>query len=242
MVAVRDITERKQAEEALFQQVERRAPWHMIVQAIVSSMDLKTLLELLVREIVGQLQVDAVSVLLLNPQKETLDFAAGQGFITEALKFTSLKIGNGLAGTVREERQIVHVDDLAKLENDPVLARCDYEWKIRCVLWHSLDRQGPLARGVLEIFHRSALSPDPNWLQFLETLAGQAAISIDNARLLEMTQVSLKETDALYRINQDMASTVDLRAIDGERGQPAAGELRLLLRADICDPSGNRRL
>ena len=64
-------------------------------------------------------------------------------------------------------------------------------------------------RGVLEIFHRSTLAPDPNWLRFLETLAGQAAISIDNARLLEMTMESLKESNALYRINQDLASTMD---------------------------------
>ncbi len=55
----------------------------------------------------------------------------------------------------------------------------------------------------------SELAPDPNWLKFLETLAEQAAISIDNARLLEMTQASLKETNALYRINQDLASTID---------------------------------
>jgi len=43
-------------------------------------------------------------------------------------------------------------------------------------------------KGVLEIYHRSALHPDPEWLVFLETLAGQAAIAIDNAQLFEHLQ------------------------------------------------------
>jgi PAS domain S-box-containing protein len=37
----------------------------------------------------------------------------------------------------------------------------------------------------LDSYHTSALSPDAEWLDFLETLAGQAVISIDNAQLFE---------------------------------------------------------
>jgi GAF domain-containing protein len=40
-------------------------------------------------------------------------------------------------------------------------------------------------RGVLEVYQRGPLAPDPEWLSFLETLAGQAAIAIDNAVLFE---------------------------------------------------------
>jgi PAS domain S-box-containing protein len=205
---IRDITEHKRGEENLARQVERLRALHTIDQAITGSMDLKTILELLVREIVDQLHVDAASVLLLNPQTEMLSFAAKRGFQTEALDFTSLIIGNGLAGRAAKERRTVYVANLAEMDNNPSLA-------------HSIADEGFIAyfgvpliakdqlRGVLEIFHRSALAPDPNWLTFLETLAGQAAISIDNVRLLEMTQASLKEINALYRINQDLASTID---------------------------------
>ena len=49
-------------------------------------------------------------------------------------------------------------------------------------------------KGVLEIFHRSALPGDPDWLDFLETLAGQAAIAIDNATLFENLQHSNQRT------------------------------------------------
>jgi len=35
--------------------------------------------------------------------------------------------------------------------------------------------------GVLEVFHRTLLAPDLEWLAFLKLLGNQAAISIDNA-------------------------------------------------------------
>ncbi len=208
MTAIRDITNRKQIEENLSLQIDRLRALHTIEQAVTSSMDLHTILELLARQIVEQLQVDAASVLLLNPHKQTLDYAAGQGFQTHALQYTSLKIGSGLAGRAAKERQIVHIADLTKMKDNPILTHSIVDEKFVSYFGVPLIAKDQVL-GVLEIFHRSALAPDPNWLRFLETLAGPAAISIDNARLLEMTLESLKETNALYRINQDLASTMD---------------------------------
>jgi putative nucleotidyltransferase with HDIG domain len=37
--------------------------------------------------------------------------------------------------------------------------------------------------GILEVYRRTAFTPDEEWLEFLESLAGQAAITIDNAQL-----------------------------------------------------------
>ena len=205
---IRDITQRKLAEEDLARQVERLRALHTIDQAVISSMDLNMVLELLVQEVVKQLQVDASSVLLLNPQTQRLDFASRRGFRTEALKFTNLKIGAGLAGRAAQERKIIYVANLAELDDNPSLTQAIAEEKFVSYFGVPLIAKDQL-HGVLEIFHRSALARDPNWLTFLETLAGQAAISIDNARLLEMTQASLKETNALYRINQDLVATID---------------------------------
>jgi putative nucleotidyltransferase with HDIG domain len=53
-------------------------------------------------------------------------------------------------------------------------------------------------KGVLEIYHRSLLHTDSEWLEFLETLAGQAAIAIDNAQLFERLQRSNLELGLAY--------------------------------------------
>jgi HD-GYP domain-containing protein (c-di-GMP phosphodiesterase class II) len=52
--------------------------------------------------------------------------------------------------------------------------------------------------GVLEIFHRTQLDPDPDWLNFMETLAGQAAIAIENANLFRELQRSNIELIRAY--------------------------------------------
>jgi len=44
--------------------------------------------------------------------------------------------------------------------------------------------------GVLEIFHRAPVAPDQEWLDFLEALAAQAAIAVDNASLFNSLQRS----------------------------------------------------
>ena len=206
--SLEDITQRKQAEEALARQVERLRILNTIENAIIGSMDLHTVLNLLVDEIVKQLPVDAASVLLWNPQEQTLNFAARQGFQTHALIFTNLKIGTGLAGQAALERRIIYVANLAQLDQDSVLSRSIADEKFVTYIGIPLIAKGQLC-GVLEILHRTELAPEPNWLIFLETLAGQAAISIDNARLLEITRTNLKEANALYRINQDLVVTTD---------------------------------
>ena len=50
----------------------------------------------------------------------------------------------------------------------------------------------------MEIFHRTLLDPDPDWLSFMETLAGQAAIAIENATLFRELQRSNIELTRAY--------------------------------------------
>ena len=45
-------------------------------------------------------------------------------------------------------------------------------------------------KGVLEIWHRATIVPTPDCLEFLEALAGQTAIAIDNADLYRKLQAS----------------------------------------------------
>jgi HD-GYP domain-containing protein (c-di-GMP phosphodiesterase class II) len=52
---------------------------------------------------------------------------------------------------------------------------------------------------VLEVFHRAALEPDQEWFDFLNALAGQTAIAIENSTLFE----------SLQRSNMDLALAYD---------------------------------
>ena len=67
-------------------------------------------------------------------------------------------------------------------------------------------------KGVLEVFHRTPLQPYPEWLDFLNTLAGQAAIAIDNAILFENLQRSNSELIQAYDVTiEGWSRALDLR-------------------------------
>src|SRR5204863_1723692 len=67
-------------------------------------------------------------------------------------------------------------------------------------------------KGVLEIVNRAALEADQEWLAFLEALAGQAAIAVDNATLYHDLQRSNLELALAYDTTlEGWSRALDLR-------------------------------
>jgi putative nucleotidyltransferase with HDIG domain len=67
-------------------------------------------------------------------------------------------------------------------------------------------------KGVLEVFHRKPLNPDSEWLEFLNTLAGQAAIAIADATLFNDLQRSNIELTTAYDATiEGWSRALDLR-------------------------------
>ena len=206
---IHDITERKKAEERLARHDERMGILQMMESAITSSLDLNYILDMLAKETVKQLHVDACAVLFLNQQTDQLELASKDGFHTNALNFTRLNIGIGLAGQAAQKRQAVYIPSLRQIAQDnPSLANSILHEGFVSYLGIPLIAKDKLL-GVLEIFHRTELTPIEGWFEFLDILANQVAIFIDNARLLETTKQSLKETNALYSINNYLIATID---------------------------------
>ncbi len=177
----------------LFEETRRRLDHLQALRtidvAIMSSTDLRITLTIVLDEAVRQLQVDAAAVLLIDPQIQTLTYAAGRGFRTKALQHTRLRLGEGNAGRAALERRVVNIANLSEageaFSRAPLLAGEAF------IAYYAVPLlvKGHVI-GVMEIFHRSALDPDPDWLDFLGMLAGQAAIAIDSATLFEELQRS----------------------------------------------------
>jgi putative nucleotidyltransferase with HDIG domain len=184
--------------EATARQLDQLQALHRIDQAIAASMDLRMTLNVLLEHVTAQLTVDAASVLLLNPHLQTLEYAAGRGFRTEALQRTHLRLGEGYAGRAALERKLIYIPNLRGRKTD--FLRSPYFSAEGFVAYYSvpLIAKGQV-KGVLEVFHRAPLASEPDWVSFLETLAGQAAIAIDNAQLF----------DNLQRSNMDLALAYD---------------------------------
>jgi putative nucleotidyltransferase with HDIG domain len=170
---------------------------HTIDITIASSFDLRLTLNILLEQTRTQLGVDAVDILVYNPHTQVLDYAAGIGFRTTALQGTHLRLGQGYAGIAGLERKTVHVSNLRGRKTDflrsPNFSAEDFGTYIGV----PLIAKGQI-KGVLETYHRSPLKPDQIWMDFLETLAKQAAIAIDNATLFSDLQTSNAELTLAY--------------------------------------------
>ncbi len=199
----------------LFSRAERRLnnlkALQRIDMAISGSLDIHLVLNVILDHITKQLEVDAANVLLLNPHLNTLEYAANRGFHTTALQGTKLKMGEGQAGLAALEQRPIHVHDLRKTETGFLLSPELKKEGFRSYLAVPLIAKGEV-QGAIELFHRSALRPDPEWYDLLSTLSTQAAIAIDNANLFKELQRSNMEISLAYESTlEGWASALELK-------------------------------
>ncbi|MFH2011714.1 MAG: PAS domain S-box protein [Pseudomonadota bacterium] len=228
---VRDVTERKQLLDQVKQRLERLEALRAIDMAITASLDIRVTLSVFLEQVINTLGVDAADVLLLNTQiHNRLAFVAGRGFQTTALRHTNLPIGAGYAGRVAQERKTFCISDLQKesqdfLKQSPQLSNEDF------VSYYAtpLIAKGQV-RGVLEVFNRTPLKPEQEWLDFLEALATQAAIAVDNAELFDDLQKS--NIDLLHAYDDTLegwSKALDLRDKETEGHSQRVTEMTLRL-------------
>ncbi len=207
----RDITERRQAEERIKKQLERLAALRTIDQVITSSFDLHTSLTLILDQVAKELGVDAADVLLLNSANLFLEYSAGVGFRTRAAEKASVRMGQSYAGRVALDRQLIQIADLKDPSNKLILRTQLEDEDFIAYIGVPLVAKGSI-KGVLEVFHRTPLQPDQEWLDFLNTLAGQAALAIDNAQLFENLQRSNIDLTLAYDATiEGWSHAMDLR-------------------------------
>jgi PAS domain S-box-containing protein/putative nucleotidyltransferase with HDIG domain len=157
-----------------------------VSQTITGSLDLSTILNTILQAIRTELRVDAADVLLFDPSNLTLNYAAGQGFGVTTLQGIVLRLGQGFAGLVAQERRSIYHKHLAENPEFRQAASLRQEG-LQYYYGIPLVAHGEL-QGVLEMYHRHPLDLTSERRFFIEAIARQAAIAIDNQRLVENLQ------------------------------------------------------
>lgn len=224
-----DITDRKLAEENLKRQNAYLTALQDIDFHILSVMDMRLSLDLIVRQTASILQVDAVTILLINSVLNTLECGAATGFLTNAVKTTTIKISESYAGRVIREKQVVQLPDLSAVPNNLFQLGFLKDEGIQGYFGTPLIAKGRVI-GVLEVFHRSVVERDEEWLNVFRTLSNQAAIAIENAQMFEAMQRSNLELSAAYDATiAGWSHAMDLRDKETEGHTQRVTELTLNL-------------
>lgn len=197
-----DITERNESREKIQRQLDHLRALRRIDQVISSNFDLGFSLSEILAQVTKELRADAADILLLDPGLNVLESAADLGFRTSAARDRKVLLSDSYAGRAALERQRVQIPDLNEDFSNPLLARTFAGEGLVCYYGLPLIAKGKVL-GVLEVFHRTPLNPDQEWLDFFESLAGQAAIAIENSKLFQ----------GLERSNQELAQAYDATII-----------------------------
>lgn len=225
----RDITKQKYADEKIQRQLQRLGALRSIDMAITGSMDLRVILNFLLDQVTAQLDVDAADILLLNNFTQTLEYFIGRGFRTDAIAQSRIRVGEGHSGRAALERRTIHISNLVETEISFKRAELLKAEDFICYCAAPLIAKGQV-KGVLEVFHRSPFNFDSEWLGFLETLAGQAAIAVDNSTLFDDLQRKNVELTLAYdNTLEGLVHALDIRDQETEGHSERVTEMTVRL-------------
>jgi signal transduction histidine kinase len=141
----------------------------------------------------------------ISDNKEILIPQAVSGFSQSEKGVLSLRINQSIAGQVLTSGEIIIISNA---EMDPRFKNWEMPVKFRSLMVAPVQR-GEEKLGSISVQSNviSAFTKEDSHL--LSAMGIQAAIAIENARLLENTQQALNESNALYRINQGLVASLE---------------------------------
>ena len=230
---IRDITERKLYEELIQLQLKRLNTLHSVEKAITTSLDLHVTLDILLDQVTTQLGIDAAAVLLFNQHTQMLEYIVSKGFRSSALRYTQLRLGESNAGLAAVKRRIVTIPNLTEEPDGFVRSKLLNNEDFITYFAAPLIAKGQI-KGVLELFHRAPLEANQEWFEFLETVADQAAVAIDNATLFEGLQRSNIDLTLAYDTTiEGWSRAMDLRDKETEGHTRRVTEMTLRIAHEL---------
>lgn len=177
-----DITERKQAEEALKRRNEELMALNTIATTMNQSPDLAHILTATLDQVLEVIDTDAGWIQLLDEDTDTLTLVVHRGFSQETVNETkTAKLGESLTGKVIQSKRPIVVDDVS---DDPWFSDIGNMEGVHAfagVPIKSRDR----ALGVIAVFSRCPREISPREVQLLTAIGHQIGVAIENTRLSE---------------------------------------------------------
>ena len=155
-----------------------------IAKSISSVLDVDTLLKRIGAAGERLLNAEASSIMLLDDDKLTLSFKVATGEKGGVIQKMKVKVGQGIAGLVAQEKKMIVVNDAAKdprFNNQMDKASGFITRSLMCV---PMFVETELV-GVVEVLNKKEGVFNEDDSVILESLASLAAVSINNARMSE---------------------------------------------------------
>ncbi len=177
-----------------------------VSQMLNSTLSLEPLLQIIVQSATELTNTEACSIMLIDRNTGELRFAEASGGVSSALRKISIPMDKSIAGYVIRKNKPILIRDA---KNDPrwhgdVDATLDFQTQsILGVPLRVRDR----VIGVLEVINKTTTEGfNEDDIQITTTLGLQAAIAIENARLLDELQQAYRDLSQVDQLKNDFVS------------------------------------
>jgi PAS domain S-box-containing protein len=206
---IRDITERKRAEEALATRTRQLEAVRAVTEDIIRELDLPRLLRLLISRAAELVGATTATVYLWDAATERLVPGAWHG-LGDWQGTIRLRLGEAVAGGAAQTRQTFLVNDYpASPYANPLALQ---HTRLSASLGEPLLYRDELI-GAITLGHEDGRTFSEHDMEALRLFAAQAAIAVQNARLYDTAQRELRQREAAETALRHYANQLDaLRA------------------------------
>ncbi|MCC7542798.1 MAG: GAF domain-containing sensor histidine kinase, partial [Deltaproteobacteria bacterium] len=211
-------------ERALAREEEKLATIRELASAMSSTLDLDELLEMVVDRITRVMQADRSTLYLLDDEKDELVSKVVQGGLVTEIK---LRVGEGVAGWVAATGQTLNIVDA--YDDERFVQDWDRRtgYRTRTILAVPMLNHLGRAVGVIQVLNKVEGTFSDDDASLLSVLASQAAVTLDNSRLLlsvvsknvelldirDQLERKVRELDTLFEVAREAAASLSFDAL-----------------------------
>jgi two-component system, sensor histidine kinase PdtaS len=221
-------------DQTLAARVEQLAALQSVNSAANSSLDLSTVLELTVKTVQSVTRSDLCSIYLFDDQRNDLVLQASTGLSPQVIGRARMLIGEGITGWAAQSGKPVAVADAwadSRFKYIPESGEESFRSMLSVpIILFTVQK----LVGVLNVQTTLVRNWAADEIAFVETVGGQVALAIENARLYRQTDDQLRrkveQLTTLQRVSALVASSLDVSMVM----ESIVTYLRELGRADMC--------
>jgi PAS domain S-box-containing protein len=209
VIVLSDMTDQKQRQDELELQTRRLGALNKASHIITAKVSLHDTLQNILDAAMSVVEAQGASLFLFNKDDASeLIVVAAVGTASDIMQGLRVPVGQGVAGWVAREAKSELV---SKIERDPRFFKgvdeqtgLDTRSLIAVPL---ISGQGVI--GVIEVVNKLEGEFTQDDVKLLESMAGTAAISVENARLFDETRRRVKELGTLFEASSAASSTLE---------------------------------